>query len=292
MSTLPNIYPAIWAARKGLSFSTAPTIQARQHIRRLRGGSQSQLLYAADGNYYVTKFVSNPQHTRVLANEMLASRLGRLLGLPVPEVRIIEVSDWLIKHTPELCMELGGVSHPCPAGLQLGIQYVANPATSFIADYLPESMLANVQNCADFARCLVLDKWTCNTDGRQAVFYKPERARKYRAVMIDQGYCFNAGEWNFQDSPLRGVYARNCVYQHVTGWASFEPALSIAESIGLDDLWACASDIPHEWFSDDLEGLYSLLETLHKRRDSIRARITDFRNSSRDPFTNWKGGSQ
>ena len=29
---------------------------------------------------------------------------------------------------------------------------------------------------------------------------------EYTATFIDQGYCFNAGEWTFPDSPLRGVY--------------------------------------------------------------------------------------
>ena len=62
-------------------------ISAVQHIRRLRGGSQSQLLRASDGAYYVCKLLNNPQHPRVLANEMLATRLGRLLGLPLPQGR-------------------------------------------------------------------------------------------------------------------------------------------------------------------------------------------------------------
>lgn len=48
-------------------------ISAVQHIRRMRGGSQSHLLWASDGNYYVTKFQNNPQHIRVLANEIFAS---------------------------------------------------------------------------------------------------------------------------------------------------------------------------------------------------------------------------
>jgi hypothetical protein len=26
----------------------------------------------------------------------------------------------------------------------------------------------------------------------------------YHTVMIDQGFCFNAGEWNFPDAPLCG----------------------------------------------------------------------------------------
>ena len=75
-------------------------------------------------------------------------------------------------------------------------------------------------------RVLVLDKWTCNSDGRQAIFWKAPRRQRYSATFIDQGYCFNAGEWTFPDSPLRGAYANNCVYEGVTGWEAFEPTLS------------------------------------------------------------------
>ena len=61
-------------------------ISAVQHLRPLRGGAQSHLLRASDGTWYVTKFQNNPQHIRVLANEMLATRLGSALGLPMPRV--------------------------------------------------------------------------------------------------------------------------------------------------------------------------------------------------------------
>jgi len=88
-------------------------ISAVQHLRPLRGGAQSHLLRASDGNCYVTKFQNNPQHIRVLANEMLATRLGVALGLPMPQVEVIEVSEWLIEHTGELRIQLAGHSIPC-----------------------------------------------------------------------------------------------------------------------------------------------------------------------------------
>jgi hypothetical protein len=59
-------------------------ISALQHLRKLRGGSQPHLIQASDGASYVTKFQNNPQHIRVLANEMFATRLGLALGLPMP----------------------------------------------------------------------------------------------------------------------------------------------------------------------------------------------------------------
>lgn len=264
------------------------SISAVWHVRKLRGGSQSHLLRASDGTHWVTKFVNNPQHVRVLANEMLATRLGQMLGLPMPLVETIEVSQALIEHSADLRIELAGVSTLCKAGTQLASLYVQDPSDGPVLDYLPESLLEVVHNVHDFSRVLVLDRWTCNSDGRQAVFTRKGNPRgKYAATFIDQGYCFNAGEWSFPDSALRGVYARNCVYRHVTSWDAFEPALTRAEQMDMDEIWRIAAAVPSEWYEFDTDGLHRLVETLHRRRAIIRDLITQFRNSSRNPFPSW-----
>lgn len=264
------------------------SISAVQHLRPLRGGAQSHLLRASDGACYVTKFQNNPQHIRVLANEMLATRLGQMLGLPMPRVDRIEVSEWLIEHTADLRIELAGSSISCKPGSHFASLYIQDPSDGPVWDYLPENLLEDVRNVDDFPRVLVLDRWTCNADGRQAVFTRNgERGGKYAATFIDQGYCFNAGEWSFPDSPLRGVYARNCVYKHVAGWNAFEPALTLAEQMDVDEIWRIASKIPPEWYEFDTDGLNRLVETLYRRRAMIRDLIVTFRTSSRNPFPNW-----
>src|SRR6516225_466119 len=95
-------------------------LYAVQHICRMRGGSQAYLMRVSDGAYYVTKFQNSPQGIRILANEMFATSLGLWLGLPMPPVAAIEVSDWLIANTPELRIELAGSQVPCSSGLQFG----------------------------------------------------------------------------------------------------------------------------------------------------------------------------
>ena len=133
----------------------------------------------------------------------------------------------------------------------------------------------------------MLDKWTANSDGRQAVFSKRAKQRRYTATFIDQGYCFNAGEWTFPDSPLRGVFARNCVYSHVTGWNAFEPALTRAEEMSIDAIWQIAREIPAEWYEFDSAELERLVEAIFNRRSAIRSLIQVFRTSSRNPFPQW-----
>ncbi len=242
---------------------------------------------ASDHNYYVVKFQNNPQHAKVLANEMFATSLGLWLGLPMPQSEVIEVSGWLIEHTPELRVELAGHVTPCLAGPQLGSRYPCDPMEGQVFDYLPENMFDRVKNVADFARVLVLDKWTGNCDGRQAVFSKSAAQRKFRATFIDQGYCFNAGEWSFPDLALHGVYYRNFPYRSVNGWDAFEPALTKAEEAELLDLWRCAERVPPEWFDNDYQALQRLVEALYERRSKIRDLIAAFHDSVRNPFPNW-----
>jgi hypothetical protein len=135
---------------------------------------------------------------------------------------------------------------------------------------------------------LALDKWTGNCNGRQAVFDRKPRERRYRATFIDQGFCCNAGEWSFPDSPLRGVYQRNVVYARVTGWQSFEPWLTRIEEIQPAALWSIAEIVPSEWYSGDTPALERLMEKLLARRTRIRELIGSFRDSDREPFPLWE----
>ncbi|HEY6250390.1 MAG TPA: HipA family kinase [Candidatus Angelobacter sp.] len=127
------------------------SLQAVQHIRRMRGGAQSHLMRGSDNGYWIVKFTNNPQSVRVLANEFFASRIGSFLGLPMPQVAAIEVSDWLITHTLELRIESAGLSVPCESGVQLASRYVADPERECVFDYLPESLSKKINNIEEFS---------------------------------------------------------------------------------------------------------------------------------------------
>jgi hypothetical protein len=254
----------------------------------MRGCAQSHLLLASDGHPYVVKFQNNPQHIRVLANELLATLLALLIGLSAPPCEIVDVSPFLIDSSDELKLDLGNSIVPCRAGLQFGSRLVGGLMPGKAADYLPQEKLAEVTNLAEFAGILALDKWVCNSDGRQAVFTKQHRDKRYTASFIDQGYCFNAGEWRFIDAPLRGVYARNVVYSGVTGWDSFEPWLSRIQALDSEQLWCAAKTVPPQWYGEDNEAMEILIMKLLDRRERIPELITQFRYSSRTPFPNWR----
>src|SRR5271168_5231604 len=101
---------------------------AIEHVRRMRGGAQGHLLRCADGGYYVVKFQNNPQGARILANELLGTRLAARIGLPVPATRVVEVGEELIAHTEDLVIQMGRGRVPCKPGLQFGSRYPGSPA--------------------------------------------------------------------------------------------------------------------------------------------------------------------
>jgi len=241
------------------------------------------------GDYYVVKFQNNPQGARILANELLATRLAARIGLPTPPVAVVEVREELIAYTDDLVMQLGRGRAPCKAGLQFGSRYPGSPAETVVYDFLPDEQLREVENLGDFCGMLVFDKWTCNTNGRQAIFFRAASESHYRALMIDNGFCFNASEWSFPDAPLRGIYARHRVYERVRGIESFEPWLTrIEERIDPAAVEEAASEIPPAWYENDAGALEKLLERLLRRRNLTRELIVSAKNSSLQPFPNWK----
>lgn len=281
-------------APAALPFYISRTVVALQHVRRMRGGSQPQLMRCSDGGYYVVKFQNNPQGTRILANELLAAHLADWLHLPVPQAAVVEVSVELIEGTEGLVIELGRGRIAFQSGKCFGSRHVSQPciphefSVPTVLDFMPGELLRRITNLADFAGMLVFDQWTCNTDGRQAIFVQVNDSSNYKVFMIDNGFCFNATEWSFPDGPLRGIYARTIVYDGIKGFDAFEPWLDRLEH-GNDavTLAVAASHVPTEWYGADHDGLARMLNRLDRRRHLVRELLWSTWKAKRASFKNW-----
>jgi hypothetical protein len=265
----------------------------------MKGRSQPHLMRCDDDQYYVVKFTNNPLHKRILANEMLATRLAGRLGLCVPQVDIVEVHPELIAYTSELAVQSGTRREPCSSGKQFGSLFPGNPARVTVHDVLPGALINKVGNVSDFLGVFVFDKWTCNTDFRQAIFFREAVEPKcessntlnqdrYIAMMIDQGACFNGGEWNFPDAPIHGICQYEGIYESVTGMDAFDPWIERLEELITESvLHEEASRIPQDWIGEDQSKLNGLLHRLYERRMKVRELIEIARRSDQNPFPNW-----
>jgi hypothetical protein len=102
------------------------SVAATRYVEALReGGSLPGLMEADDDGLYVTKFRGAGQGAAALVSEVLAGELGRAIGLPVPELVVVEVA-------PEV-----GHAEPDPEIQEL---LAASPGANAGMDFLPGAL--------------------------------------------------------------------------------------------------------------------------------------------------------
>ena len=271
-------------------------LTAVRHVRKMRGGAQAHLLEADDGHWYVVKFRNNPQHRRVLVNEVLCGTLLRYLKIAAPDTALIQVSERFLGENPECCLLLGARRVEIEPGWQFGSQYPGDPNRVAVYDFLPDPLLSQVANLEDFRAIMVFDKWVGNADGRQCAFYRalvrrgesPGARASFVARMIDHGYAFNGPNWDFPESTVQGLYARKLVYEGVRSLDDFQPWLNqvvhFPEEV-IDQAW---KSVPPDWIEGEEDALDRLLEQFYERRARVPVLIEACREGRSNPFPNWR----
>jgi hypothetical protein len=78
------------------------TVTATRYVTPLReGGSLPAIVEADDDGLYVLKFRGAGQGPKALIAELLAGEIGRALGLPIPEIVIIDLDPVLGRNEPD-----------------------------------------------------------------------------------------------------------------------------------------------------------------------------------------------
>lgn len=276
-------------------------LTAVRHIRKMRGGAQSHLLEADDGCWYVVKFRNNPQHRRILVNELIASVFLEYLQIASPPTAFIRLTGEFLAANPEVHLSLGSRRLEVEPGWHFGSRYPGDPSRTAVYDFLPDALLTSVANLADFRAILVFDKWTANSDGRQCVFYRalvrrPDETSQtprasFVAWMIDHGFAFNGPYWDFPESAVQGLYPRRMVYDAVCSLDDFQPWLDqvvhFPEEV-VDRAW---KQIPPEWLDGEEDALDQMLERLFERRRRVPELIAASQGARTTPFSNWARGS-
>jgi hypothetical protein len=269
-------------------------LTAIRHVRRMRGGAQAHLLKADDGRWYVVKFRNNPQHRRILVNELLCSEFLEYLKISAPRTAFILVTPEFLAANPDVHLTLGNARVDVAPGWHFGSRYPGDPEREAVYDFLPDALLGQVANLEDFRAILVFDKWTANADGRQCVFFRAMvrrgeagGSRGFVARMIDHGFAFDGPNWSFADSPLQGLYARRLVYDPVRSLDDFQPWLRQVENFPDEVMDRAWKRIPPDWIEGEEDALQQLLERLFERRKRLPELIAACRSTRVNPFPNW-----
>jgi len=98
------------------------TVTATRYVTPLReGGSLPGLVEADDDGLYVVKFRGAGQGPKALAAEIVAGELARGLGLPVPELVLVDVDPEMARAEPD--PEIQDLIR-ASAGLNLGVDFL------------------------------------------------------------------------------------------------------------------------------------------------------------------------
>jgi hypothetical protein len=173
------------------------------------------------------------------------------------------------------------------AGWHFGSRYPGHPDHDAAYDYLPDSLLSQVYNLRHFLGAFVFDKWTANSDSRQAIFVRQRvrdwlddadglpaacspLAKGFVALMIDHGYAFDGPHWEFHDAPMQGFYFRPLVYSRVARLDDFEPWLTRVLEAPPELFDGILRDLPRQWLPGaDGDAVEQLVEQLYRRRKNI-----------------------
>ena len=133
------------------------TVRATRYVTPLReGGSLPGLVEADDDGLYVVKFRGAAQGPRALVAEVIAGELGRAIGLPMPDLVLVEMDPGLTAEDPDPDPWVQELLEQSP-GLNLGVDFLPGSLTySPAADALPDAAFA--------ADVVWFDSFVTNTD--------------------------------------------------------------------------------------------------------------------------------
>lgn len=235
-------------------------LSANKYIRKMKGGSQSILVEANDGKYYVVKMTGNPQGANTLANELLGSLVGKSVGLPVAEGKGIYLSDGFIDSCPDLWFEFPSGKCRPDKGLHFASLFVGQPSgPKRPSEYISPSKIGMISNRDAFLGMYILDIWANHQDNRQAVFHRRQLDETQEVFFIDHGHMFGGTQWNFQERPGIAFHRERAVYsdlwqdEHIASWISHFQAV-------VPDVLSWSTCIaPSRWYNGNLNTLMGVL---------------------------------
>ncbi len=217
------------------------TVTASRYVTPLReGGSLPAIIEADDDGLYVLKFRGAGQGPKALIAELLAGEIGRVAGLPVPEIVFAELPAELARTEPDA--EIQGLIS-ASAGLNVALDYLPGSVTFDPLIFVPDAQLASA--------IVWFDAFVCNVDrtARNVNMLIWHR----RLWLIDHGaalYFHHA--WNSRDQHATKPFT--LIKDHALlkySSALAEVDAQMAALLTADRLASIVHLIPDSWLADD-----------------------------------------
>jgi hypothetical protein len=221
--------------------SSLRTVTASRYVTPLReGGSLPAIIEADDDGLYVLKFRGAGQGAKALIAELLAGEIGRLAGLPIPEIVFVELPPDLARTEPDAEIQ---ALIAASAGLNIALDYLPGSVTFDPLVYQPESRLAS--------SIVWFDALVCNVDrtARNVNMLMWHR----RLWLIDHGaalYFHHAWDRHSEHALSPFALIKDHVLLRHAGMLE-EVDAEMTKSLSAEKIAAIIELIPDEWLAAD-----------------------------------------
>jgi hypothetical protein len=246
-------------------------LAALEHLgATARGVTSPQLFRADDGRVYVVKLQNNRLGPKVLANELIAVRLGEDLGLCFPPGGMIKLEEGLLARSRRLAA----------AGVAPGRHFASRYLSG--TEYLCRHNVARAINRREMAGVMLLDHLAHNMDrtlNRRNLLLRRE-AHGWRIYAIDNSHFFRRAMWTEETLRLlkprvrvnrHGVYGT--LLHHYLQPEDFAPYLARVQSWSDAFLADIVAGVPAEWLPHAAER-QAVVEFLAARREMAADIVT------------------
>jgi hypothetical protein len=217
------------------------TVMASRYVTPLReGGSLPAVIEADDDGLYVVKFRGAGQGAKALIAELLAGEIGRLAGLPVPEIAFVELPADLARTEPDA--EISDLIRKS-AGLNIGLDYLPGSVTFDPLVFIPDAALASA--------IVWFDAFVCNVDRtarnvNMLIWHRKLWLIDHGAALYFQ-HAWKQGE-EFAHHPF-GLIKDHALLKYASALAQVDEEMKALLTV--DRLAAIVEWIPDSWLPED-----------------------------------------
>lgn len=221
-------------------------------LRRMNGSSQSLLVRDRQRRLWVVKLNDASQRENTLANEFLGTHLCKAIGLPVPDVKVIEIADSFFDDSRTWLRAPAGSGRPA-GGLHFASRFFPEMSGTEAIEFLLPGLRSSFRAHGACLGMLLFDAWAMHADARQALFFAGDAGM--HAIFIDHGDLFGGADWTSKGRFLGGSTLHQFALQEYERDGSAIRWITRMQERLPKAFEEAAAGVPKDWYIQDIQGL-------------------------------------
>lgn len=222
----------------------------------MNGSMQSLLVRDSASRLWIVKMRSDHQGPNALANEFLGTSLCQALGLPVPEVRGIQLTRAFFADKRTWFETNTGKERP-KEGLHFASRYFPESTGKEVVDFLPATVRPFLKNRDDCLGIFLFDVWAMHTDYRQALFFADQGSM--HMIFIDHGHLFGGPFWSKVEPFFGNRMMQSFAVQDAARAGTVDAWIDRMHQVLPSTLQTAISRVPTHWYAGDIQRLHTML---------------------------------